>query len=152
MHDARQRTELLGDPEAHVGRAADDGGVRVAGAEVGERVFTGRRGEERLVVAGKNVGVVAKAGEEPGVLGGAFREGVVRLPGAARERGVRDRAVTGAAAEVPREPVVHRGTVRALPGVVEGEEAHHESGSAEAALRTVKIDHSALHGMQSVIG
>ena len=79
VHDSRQLTELLGDPEAHVGRPADDGGAGVACAQRRECIFAGGCGEERSVVAGEEIGIVTEPGELPGGLGGALREGVVGL-------------------------------------------------------------------------
>ena len=131
---------------------ADDGGVGMAHAEGCELVFAGGCGEERFVVADDETGVVGEPGEQRRGLAGTPREGVVRLSRAARERGVRDRAVAGATAQVAGEPVVHNRPVRAPPRVVKGEEAHHESGGAEPALRRVQIDHGALHGMQRSVG
>ena len=62
VHDARQVPELLGDPQAHVGRPADDGGVGVTGAELRERILGGGRGEERPGVADEEVGVTGATG------------------------------------------------------------------------------------------
>ena len=99
----------------------------------------------------EEIGVVAEPGELPGGLGGALREGVVGLSLTGLERGIRDGPVAGAAAQIAREPVVHGGSVRTHPRVVEGEEAHHEPGGAETALRSVGIDHCTLHGMQVAV-
>ena len=115
VHDARQLAELLGDPEAHVRRPAHDGRIGVARAECGERVLGGRRGEESVIVAGEEIGIVGDRAEQRGGLGSTFRVRISGLAGAAGQRSVRDRAIAGAAAEVAGEPVVHGSPVRTLP-------------------------------------
>src|SRR6185369_7348528 len=74
------------------------------------------------------------------------------LVGAARrQRRVDDRAIAGAAAEIARERIVDRRAAgHAL--VMEREQRHHDAGRAEAALRSMVIDHRLLHRMQRAVG
>ena len=73
-------------------------------------------------------------------------------PAQACERRVDDRAVARAAAEIAGERIVdglaaHR--PRAV--LVEREQAHHDAGRAEAALRAVMLDHRRLHRMERAV-
>src|SRR5262245_57390868 len=62
--------------------------------------------------------------------------------------GRRDRAVTGAAAEVAGERFMHDRGVRRLAAVVEGKHRHDETRRAEAALGGIGIDERLLHRME----
>jgi len=64
------------------------------------------------------------------------------------QRGIGDRPVAGAAAKISRQTVVDRLPVRLDAGMVEREEAHHDAGRAEAALRAVMGHHRLLDGVQ----
>ena len=99
--------QLLGDPQADVGRAADQRGAGKAGVERGERGFARRRGEEGAVVADEQVAAVGERRQRRGALGGRGGETVGGLAVAGRQRRVDDRPIAGAAAEVAGERVAH---------------------------------------------
>src|SRR5688500_1605181 len=64
-------------------------------------------------------------------------------------RGVDDRTIAGAAAEVAGKRVVDRFVVeRVVPRMVEAEERHDEARRAEAALARVGLDHRLLHRVE----
>ena len=66
----------------------------------------------------------------------------------ARQRGVNDRPVAGAAAEIARELIVDPVTIDGAALLAHGEERHDDAGRAEAALRAVVIDHRLLNGVK----
>ena len=100
--------------------------------------------------ADQDVGLVVEAGERAGDLRSSIGEAVAPRAGAGGERGVDDRAVAGAAAQVAGDPVVHgRAGDRLAARVVEQrEQRHDEARRAEAALRAMEVDHRLLHRMQ----
>ncbi len=65
---ALQVAQLLGDPQADVGRAADQGRVGKARIERGEQIEARRGGEEGLLVADEHVLLAGKRGERGGAL------------------------------------------------------------------------------------
>src|SRR5438105_2110782 len=66
-------------------------------------------------------------------------------------RGLDDRTIAGAAAQVARQRVVDIAPSRPARRLVEREQRHHEAGRAKAALRAVALDHRLLHRMQSAV-
>ena len=60
MNDFFDRRELLGNPQADVGRAGDDCGVGMPRVKLRERLFARRRGKEAVVVADKQIGAVVQ--------------------------------------------------------------------------------------------
>ena len=152
VDDLRQAPQLLGNPQRHVGRSGDQGGAGMAQVEIGQRCRTARCGEETLFVADEDIFLGVDGREGGRAARGAPRERVVRAAGTGCEGGIRNGAVAGAAAEIARQPVVDLRTVRLMSGVVEREQAHHESRGAEPALRAVMLDQGRLHGMQGLAG
>ena len=96
----------------HVGRARDEGGVGMARDERGEALLGGGGGEEAALVArghvDEEVGAVRRQPFQRAG-GGLAMRGEAPVPGLRQrvERGVDDRPVAGAAAQVARERVVH---------------------------------------------
>ena len=148
--DLLQVAQLLGDPQADVGRAADQHGARKAGVKRGERSFARRRGEEGVVVADEQVAAVGERRQRRGALGGRGGETIGRPAVAGRQRRVDDRPIAGATAEVAGERVARALVGRRLALVIEREQAHDDAGRAEAALRAVIVDHRLLHRMQAL--
>ncbi len=148
--DALEVTQLLGDPEADVGRAGDKRRVGKTLIERGERVEARGRGEEAALVADEEVRIVGEPGERPGALGRRRCEAVGRGSVAGREPCGQDRAIAGAAAEIAGELVAEARGGRGRAGMIGGEQAHHDARRAEAALRAVMVDHRLLHRMQAV--
>ena len=118
------------------------------GIERGERSEARGRREERARVADEHVPLVGKSGKRGGALRRRRGETVGRLTDAGLERRAQDRAIAGAAAEIARKLVAKPCICRRLAGMVGGEQAHHDPGRAEAALRGVRIDHRLLQRMQ----
>ena len=142
--------QLLGDPQADVGRAANEDRVGIAGIEIGERRLARRRGEERALLADEKIAPVRKRSERGAALGRLRLEAVGGRAVAGRQRRVDDRLVAGAAAEVARQRLADASIGRGLALVVEREQAHDDSRRAEAALRAVEIDHRLLDRVQRV--
>ena len=61
------------------------------------------------------------------------------------------RAITGATAEIARQCVFNLCARRMGVGFVQCEQGHHESRSAESALRAMLLHHGLLHRMQLVL-
>ena len=141
------------DLDAPVGAARDHRRVRVLGQQR-ERVGEVVRPGEPAAPRGRRRG--GRGGRGPG------RQRVVRGRVAQRVRGVADRAVAGAAAEVARTARAGRsrwgrardvgrcavGRGRALGPVVLGRHAADEARRAVAALRAAADGHLLLHGVQ----
>ena len=66
-------------------------------------------------------------------------------------RRVDDRTIAGAAAEVAGERIINDATRRALDGLVQREQRHHEARRAKAALRAVAVDERLLDRMQRAV-
>ncbi len=97
--DERQRTPLLGDPEADIGAAGEQGGVRIRVEDLGEFVQRARRQVAGLRSAERQRRGVA--GPQPRLGGGRVaRHGIVGDSETALPGGVDDRAVAGAAAQI----------------------------------------------------
>ena len=153
----------LGHPQSDVGRSGDDRGVGAGRERRGECVL--RRGRDpalpgRQVLEGA---ATPECGEPTGdrtfvtahaesaFRGDARRAPVIRCRQVVHAfRRVEDRPVAGAAAQVARQRVAHRLPIGPAGVLVEPEQAHHEAGRAEAALRAVALDHRLLHRMQRV--
>ena len=148
--DLAQLAQLLGDPEADVGRPGDQRGVGVAGVERGERIEARRRGEEARLVAGEKVLPVGERGERRGPLAGRGGEPVGGRAVAGRKSGREDRPVAGAAAEIAGKLFVEARRRRGGPGMIGGEQAHDDARGAETALRAVQVDHRLLHRVERV--
>ena len=152
MDDARQVAQLLGDPQADIGAAGHDGGVRVKLVELGEAVDAARRGEEAAFVADEDILAVGEEGEHALHVVAAGAEAVVAPAFAGRHRGVDDRPVAGAAAEIAGDPVIDLVARHLAFGrLVHGEQRHDEARRAEAALRGVACDHLLLDRMQRAV-
>ena len=130
---------------------ASSSACRMVGAHLRQLVERAR-GEE-----GFAAGAVGGHGVAPqcGQLGG--QRGAVEFDArqfAHAARGVDDRPVAGAAAQVAGQGVVDLAAAR-LPAVlfqVHAPQRHDEAGRAEAALGTVAFDHRLLHRMQGAVG
>ena len=131
--DLAQLAELLGDPEAHIGGAGDQGGVGVIGIPGGQRVGV--------------PGVEGRGADDPG----GARRSVAHVVGHGRgldgPRGAQDRRVAGAAAEVACDLVGMVRRTRCMGGGHRGDEA----GRAEAALTAVVVDHRLLDGVERAV-
>src|SRR5271163_2463995 len=117
--------------------------------KLGERGLARGGGEEGALVADDEIAIVARGAQRLGA--GAprsRRETVRRRAVAGRQRRLDDRLVAGAAAEIARERLVDALARRRRAAMIVREQAHHDAGRAEAALRTVEIDHRLLHGVQ----
>jgi len=121
----------------------------MAGVEFGERRFARRRGEEGVVVADEEIAAVGERAQRLRSLPGRRCEVVGGTAVAGRQRGVEDRPIAGAAAEIAGERVTGAGVGRGLALVVEREQAHHDAGRAEAALGAWKSDHRLLDRMET---
>jgi len=153
----------LGHPQSDVGRPGDDRGVGDGRESRGEAVLRHGRdpalpGREVLESVGppergelSRDRALVTARVEPAVRGGARRAPVARRRQVVHAFGrVEDRPVAGAAAQVARQRVAHRLPPGPAGVLVEPEQAHHEAGRTEAALRAVALDHRLLHRMQRV--
>ena len=76
------------------------------------------------------------------------RESVGRRAVARLQRRREDRTITGASAEISGELVTKPRVGLRRARMVGGEQAHHDPGRAEAALRGVNVDHRLLQRMQ----
>jgi len=140
--------ELLGDPQADVGRAGEQNRIGIARQQRGERGLPGRRREEGGFVPDKEIAPVSERGQRGAPFVRERLETIDRQPFASRERRIDDRLVAGAAAEIAGERFANAGVSRRRALVIEREQAHHDAGRAKAALRAVKLDHGLLDGMQ----
>ena len=116
--------------------------------ERGERFEARRGGEERARVADEHVPMRRQGGKRGGAFLRRRGETVGRFTDAGLKRRRDDRAIAGAAAEIARKLVAKPCICRGLGGMIGGEQAHHDPGRAEAALRGVRIDHRLLQRMQ----
>ena len=107
------------------------------------------RCKETLLIADEQVAVVGKRCERRGALPRRRSETVGRRSIACRKRRGQDGAIAGALIEVAGELIAQARDGRRGARMIGGEKAHHDARGAEAALRTVMIDHRLLHGMQS---
>ena len=148
--DLGELAQLLGDPEADVGRPADQRGAGVAGIERGERIEARRSGEKARLVSDEKVPPVGERGERSGPLIGRGGEPVGGRAVAGRKARVDDRPVAGAAAEIAGELIAEARRRRRGPRMIGGEQAHHDARRAEAALRAVQVDHRLLDRMERV--
>ena len=142
--------ELLGDPEADVGRARNEGRVGKAPVELGKGGDVRRGGEKPAFVADEKPGRIGERRERGRALGRSRSETIGRRAVAGGEARGQDRAIAGAAAKIAGELVVEAGRSRGRARVIGGEQAHHDPGRAEAALRAVMVDHRLLHRMECV--
>ena len=145
VQNLRVLAVLFGDPQAHVGGAGHHQRIGVRGA-CGQQGRQGVRGQ--VVVMGDLWGLakLRQLLEQFGLIHLRARQVGHAL------RGVENRAVTGAAAQVAGE-LFHRqfaadGAALADMVLVHAEHAHHKTRRAETALRTVAVDHGLLRGMQ----
>ena len=146
--DLFQVAKLLGDPEPDVRRPGQQHRVGVTSIKLGERSLARGGGEEGVAVADDEIAIVARGAQRLGAGACSRRETVRRRAVAGRQRRLDDRLVAGAAAEIARERLVDALARRRRAAMVVREQAHHDAGRAEAALRTVEIDHRLLHGVQ----
>ena len=152
MNDLLQRRELLGDPQPDIGGAGDDGGVRVFHIELREGLLAGRRGEERRFIADEHIRLVVERAERLQPRRRLACELIVGAGLADFDRRIHDRPIAGAATEIAGQHVVDgvaAGT--AIARMIVREQAHHDAGRAEAALRAMQARHRFLHGMQRAV-
>ena len=152
MNDLLQRREFLGDPQPDVGGAGDDGGVRVFHIELREGLLAGRRGEERRFIADEHIRLVVERAERLQPRRRLACELIVGAGLADFDRRIHDRPIAGAATEIAGQHVVDgvaAGT--AIARMIVREQAHHDAGRAEAALRAMQARHRFLHGMQRAV-
>ena len=139
----------LGDQQSHIGAAGNERGIGVLCIERRERGFARRSGEEAGLVADEDILSVGKGHEALRGLRAVCGKRVVRRLSTGLQRGIDDGPITGAAAEIAGERVVRRAAAQGpLAFVVESEQAHHDAGRAEAALRTVSVHHGGLNRVQ----
>src|SRR5919106_926979 len=152
--DVDQRVQiavLLGHPQAYVGAAGEQTGIRELLAQRREIVDPPRR-EVALAVMGEGEPVVAAERVQLSdrlCCAGAELIVIAQLVHAAR--GVDDGAVAGAAAEITGKHVEDPLSARRRLRMIEREQGHHEAGRAEPALRAVGFDHGLLDGMQRAV-
>ena len=139
---------MLGDPKPNVRRPADEGRVGKARIERRERIEARWSGEEGGLVADEHVSVVGEGGERRGALSRRRREPVGGRAVAGLERRREYRAIAGASAEIAGELVTEPAVGLRRARMVGGEQAHHDPGRAEAALRGMVVDHRLLQRMQ----
>ena len=111
-----------------------------------------RRREEAAPLAFKHDGLAVGDGFELCEIGGIVRDGGSRGQVVHRLRGLHDRSVAGAAAQVAGENVVDATRSRLRLAEVGRIQRHHEARRAEAALRAMRIDQRLLHRMQPAVG
>ncbi len=147
---------LLGHPETDIGGAGEKAGVGEAQQKLGQGLDPAR-GEPAAAIGGFDLfaGLSLQAREPVQRRGFACVEAVAARDVLHPSRGGDDGAVTRAAAEIARQRIVDPAPARAFrrsPGLVkQGEKRHDEARRAEAALRTVTIDHGLLRRMQSAV-
>ena len=152
MNDLLERRELLGDPQPDIGGAGDDRGVRMLHIELREGLLARGRGEERRFIADEHIRLVVERAERLQPRRGLARESIVGAGLADFERRIHDRPIAGAAAEIAGQHVVD-GVAAGIAAarLIVREQAHHDAGRAEAALRAVQARHRFLHGMQRAV-
>ena len=152
-HRGRDAAQMLGHPQADIGRAGDDGGLGVFGQHL--RKIGGVGGQDRAFVAARQL-------DAAGGNGGQCRADAVALDRqrihvlAARlsrgERGLHDRLIAGAAAEVALQRRFDGAGIGARVFHPQPVKRHHKARGAKAALAAVMFDHRRLHRMQPAIG
>nr|GEU28080.1 hypothetical protein [Tanacetum cinerariifolium] len=147
VDDVAQFAQLLGDPQADVGGAGQQRGVRMGGAQRHQFVHRARR------IKGAAAGRVADArlalqGAQLGRDGGAVERHARQFRHAVGS--VDDGAVAGAATQVAGQAVVDFAALCGLAVFIEvhAPQRHHESRRAEAALRAMTVHHGLLHRVQ----
>ncbi len=147
------RAHELGDPQAHIGRAIDDGRTRIGCVDLGE-IVEARRHDDAL-------GTFTQFDPPPVIdrldpalernaLGPEWIAFGATIGGYCLAR-ADDRGISRAAAEVALQGLFD--CRLAWIGIAHPQpiEAHHEAGRTEAALRTVVVHHGLLHRMQIAI-
>ena len=154
MDDLLDRGELLGDPQADVGRAGDDRRIGMSRVELRQGLLARRCGKKGAIIPDEEIGLVVERTERLQPRGGAPGEPIVGRLGAGFQGGIDDRPVSRASAQVSGEHIVDCfAGRRAVAGMVVGEQAHHDARRAKAALRAVLSGHRRLDRMQlAVIG
>ena len=138
MDDLFERNEFFGDPQPDVGCAGDDARVGVLRIKLRQRLFACRCSKKRTGIADKKIGLV-----------------VERANGCQPRRGIAAETIVGrppqtsrAASTIGRYPVQrHRfpastslivvAARSAVAFVIMGEQAHHDTRRAKAALRAM---------------
>ncbi len=121
----------------------------MAQIKFGQAVHGRRRGKKALPIAPNDqIFAVIQGRQQPGSLGPAGGELIVRGTGAGLPPGIHDRPIAGAAAQVAGQAVVHPGPVRRAVLVIQGKQAHHDARRTKAALAAVVAQHGCLHGVQ----
>ena len=111
-----------------------------------------RRRKERVGVADHEIDFVIERVKRLQPLGGVAREAIIGAGIANLERRVDDRPIAGAAAQISRQHIVDLVAGRAaMIVVIVREQAHHDAGRAEAALRAVQTRHRFLDRMQHAV-
>ena len=155
LADVNQRVEiavLLGHPQAHVGAAGEQSGARKLLAQRRQVLDPARREVAPGAVRERQPLAAPKRLEVRDRLGLARAEVVALAQLVHAARGIDDRPVPGAAAEVAGKHVEDALPARRAVFMIEREQGHHEAGRAEAALRAVTLDHGLLHGVQGAVG
>ncbi len=154
MDHHRQLAMELGDLQRQVGASGEQSSVGIRGVDLGQ-FGDGQRRQAALVAVAELGHFTRNDSLELGDgLGFAGIELVRLRVAAGLLGGFEDRPVAGAAAEVAGQGFV--GLVRVVFGdragvLLQGEQAHDEAGGAEAALRTVAVDHRLLDAVQPAL-
>ncbi len=152
MDHHRQLAMELGDLQGQVGAAGEQPRLRIGGIQLGQLSDRQRRQAALLAVAEFGRFTRRDALQLGDGLGFAGIELVRLLSTAGLFGGFEDRAIAGAAAEVAGQGFVGLVWIVGLHAVaailLQGEQAHDEAGSTEAALRAVAIDHRLLDAVQ----
>ena len=140
-------------PEPNVGRARDDGGARVFDKGRSERFDIG--GHDGALVAAPHVGALRGDGGKARL--DAFALGVQRVRRLSaglggRKRGLDDRLIARAAAEIALKRRFDVEDGRIWIRHPEPVERHDDSRRAEAALAAMIIDHGLLDRMERALG
>ncbi|MNV21148.1 hypothetical protein D3C71_1120760 [compost metagenome] len=144
----RQGAVELRDFQRQVRTAGQQAGLWISVVEIGQ-IGHGQRHQAALVAAVQFPDVGRRDGFEASNGFGFTGIELIRFfTAAGLLGGFQNRPVAGAAAEVAGQRFVSLGMIRCIAVLLQGKQRHHETGSAEAALRAVALDHGFLHAVQ----
>ncbi len=151
--DLAEILQFLGDPEADIRAAREQGRVGVAKREIRHGLDAGGGREEARLMPDEEIRTFLQGFQPQLPALGIRRENIGRRAMEGGHRGIGDRAIARAAAEIAGEDVIEgRAGQRAFGLVIGREEAHHDARRAEAALRAVMRDHRLLDRVELPAG
>ena len=151
QNDLRKLAQLLGDPQADIRCARNDGGIGMFRRKPGQRIGRGGPRHKAFARTDEDIRAIIERGDLTGRFRGTLRPGVRCRSGAALDRRVDDRTVAGAAAEIAGHMGGDLGTGRRAARLVEREQRHDEARRTETALRAVRINQRLLYGVKNAI-